>query len=209
MFGSAGLAEDEKVKKAAMDMFEKFKNGDRSAIHPNLRASVYAIALVNGGEAEYNAVLNEYRTAKTADERNTALRAIGRAKSPELIKRTLSLPLSDEVKGQDIYLPLGGLRTHKDGIDALWGWMKENWDEIYKKLPPGLSMLSSVVSICTSGFTSEEQMKDIREFFSKKSTKGYDQALAQSLDAMQAKAKWLERDGDDVKAWLKQKGYLN
>jgi len=52
LFGSAGLSGDEKVKQAALDMFEKFKNGDKSAIHPNIRSSVYAIALTYGGEAE-------------------------------------------------------------------------------------------------------------------------------------------------------------
>lgn len=208
LFNSAGITNDETIKKAAFDMFEKFKKGDKSAIHPNIRSSVYAIVLTYGGEEEYNVILNEYRTANTSDERNTALRAIGRAKSPELIKRTLSLPLSDEVKGQDIYLPLASLRTHAAGIDALWDWMKVNWDELEKKLPPGLTMLGSVVSICTSSFTSEAQMKSIEDFFAKKSTKGFDQALAQSLDAIRAKASWIERDREDVKIWLKEQDYL-
>ncbi|TKA56352.1 hypothetical protein B0A49_12473 [Cryomyces minteri] len=208
LFSSAALSGDSKTSNAAFEMFEKFKNGDRSAIHPNLRAGVYAIVLSNGGEAEYDAILNEYRTAKTSDERNTALRAIGRAKKPELIKRTLSLPLSDEVKGQDIYLPMGGLRAHREGIEALWAWMKENWDALEKKLPPGLTMLGSVVTICTSSFTSKAQMDDIEQFFKQKSTKGFNQSLAQSFDAIRAKAGWLGRDRDDVEQWLKEKKYL-
>jgi aminopeptidase 2 len=52
LFGSAGLVNDEKIKTAALDMFKKFANGDRSAIHPNIRSSVYAMALSFGGEAE-------------------------------------------------------------------------------------------------------------------------------------------------------------
>jgi aminopeptidase 2 len=52
IFGSAGLSNDEKIKAAALEMFNKFKNGDRSAIHPNIRSSVYAMALTFGGEAE-------------------------------------------------------------------------------------------------------------------------------------------------------------
>ena len=207
LFGSAGLAGDEKVKAAAFEMLAKFKAGDKDAIHPNLRSSVYAICLNYGGEAEYELILNAYRTGQTSDERNTALRAIGRARNPELIKRTLSLPLSDEVKGQDVYLPLGGLRTHSDGIVALWEWLTKNWESLEKKLPPGLTMLGAVVSICTSSFTSEEHVKQIKDFFGKKSTKGFDQSLAQSLDSIRAKASWIHRDGDDVKTWLKQNGY--
>lgn len=208
LFSSAALSGDEKTKKAALDMFDKFVKGDRSAIHPNLRGGVYAVALQNGGEAEYDAILKEYRTAKNSDERNTALRSIGRAKKPELIQRTLTLPLSKEVKEQDLYLPMAGLRSHKEGIEALWVWVKENWHTIETKLPPGLSMLGSVVSLATSGFTSSEQLKDIDHFFSQRSTKGFDQSLAQSFDAIRAKEGWIKRDSEDVKAWLKANKYI-
>jgi aminopeptidase 2 len=60
LFGSAGLAGDEKIQKAAFEMFENFKNGDRSAIHPNIRASVYAIALTAGGEEEVSTSISTY-----------------------------------------------------------------------------------------------------------------------------------------------------
>jgi aminopeptidase 2 len=59
LFNSAGLAGDEEVKKAALDMFAKFKGGDRSAIHPNLRSGVYAMALTYGGEAEVSATFSQ------------------------------------------------------------------------------------------------------------------------------------------------------
>lgn len=52
MFGTAGIAKDETIVKSAFDMFNKFKGGDSSAIHPNLRSSVYAIVLSNGGKEE-------------------------------------------------------------------------------------------------------------------------------------------------------------
>lgn len=52
MFGAAGIAGDEQITKASLDMFNKFKAGDRSAIHPNIRGSVYAIVLANGGKDE-------------------------------------------------------------------------------------------------------------------------------------------------------------
>lgn len=208
LFSSAALSGDEKTKKAALEMFKKFHKGDHSAIHPNLRSGVFAVVLQNGGETEYEAILEIYRNAKTSDERNTALRGIGRARQPELIKRTLDMALSKEIKEQDIYLPLGGLRTHKEGIEALWQWMKDNWTTIEKKLPPGLSMLGGVVSGCTSSFTTEKQLKDIEHFFKKHSTKGFDQSLAQSFDAIRAKEGWLNRDRADVEQWLKTNNYL-
>ena len=209
LFGSAGLCGDEKVIEAAKTMFKNFAAGDKKAIHPNIRGSVYAIVLRDGGDKEFDTILNEYHTASNADERNTALRSLGRVKDEKLIQRALALPLSNDVKGQDVYLPIAGLRNDAAGIVALYGWMKDNWEAIEKKCPPGLSMLSNIVQMCTSGFTSEEQLKDVRAYFDGKSTKGFDRALEQSSDAIRAKAGWLKRDRGDVEGWLQSNGYLS
>lgn len=156
---------------------------------------------------QYDKVLNFYRTSTNSDERNTALRSLGRAKQPELIKRTLGLLFSGEIKDQDIYMPTSGLRSHPEGIEALFTWMEENWDELYKRLPPALSMLGSMVQIMTSGFSKQEQLDKAEAFFKDKNTNGYDQSLAQSLDSVRSKIAWLGRDRDDVAAWLKENGY--
>ncbi|SPQ18710.1 e6161c0a-8b7d-450a-8963-9931011f78fc [Thermothielavioides terrestris] len=207
MFGSAGLSGDQTIITAAKDMFKKFMAGDRTAIHPNIRGSVFSMALKYGGKEEYDAVLNFYRTSTNSDERNTALRCLGRAKDPELIKRTLDLLFSGEIKDQDIYMPTSGLRSHPEGIEALFTWMTENWEELIKKLPPALSMLGTMVTILTSSFTKKEQLARVEKFFEGKNTNGFDQSLAQSLDAIRSKISWVERDRADVGAWLKENGY--
>ena len=241
LFGSAGMAGDDKIIQAAQEMFERFAAGDLDAVHPNLKPAVFAIALIHGGEKEYEAILARYHKAPTADERNTCLRVLGRAKDPRLIDRTLTLALDDVVKTQDIYMPISGLRAHREGIQKRWVWMCHEWDELVKRLPPSGTMLSSVVGICASSFTRTEQREKVREFFSTKDTKvsllvlpysdslflssavrevprqfllteatpqGFDRALNQTLDSIKAKESWLERDGEDVRSWLVQNGYL-
>ncbi|KAK4217715.1 peptidase family M1-domain-containing protein [Rhypophila decipiens] len=207
LFGAAGLSGDQVIIKAAKEMFAKYMAGDKSAIHPNIRGSVFSMALKYGGKEEYDAVLNFYRTSKNADERNTALRILGRAKQPELIKQTLDLMFSGEVKDQDIYMPASGLRTHPEGIEALFTWMTSNWDALYKKLPPALSMLGAMVNICTSTYTTKEQLEKVEKFFADKNTNGFDKSLAQSLDAIRSKTAWVDRDREDVAAWVKENGY--
>lgn len=100
-------------------------------------------------------------------------------------------------------MPISALRTHPAGIEALYGWMTENWDELARRLPAGLSMLGTIVSICTSSFSSQKDIDRIQKFFGERSTKGFDQALAQSLDAIRAKSAWLERDRKDIADWVK------
>jgi aminopeptidase 2 len=85
--------------------------------------------------------------------------------------------------------------------------MQENWDELARRLPAGLSMLGSMVTICTSSFASEKDKARVEKFFSERSTKGFEMGLAQSLESIQAKAAWLERDRSDVAKWVKENGY--
>lgn len=208
LFGVAGLAGDQKIVSAAQDMFSKFASGDKKAIHPNLRASVYAIALLHGGEKEFDILLNEFKTASDADERNTALRSLGRVTKAELIQRVIDLPLGGSVKNQDIYLPLASLRAEPAGAEAAWSWLTDNWTEINKVCPPGLTMLGSLVKLCTMEFSTKEQLDRIQAFFADKNKTGYKMALEQSLDSIRAKIGWLERDRDDVEQFLKRESLL-
>jgi aminopeptidase 2 len=78
---------------------------------------------------QYDAVLDFYRKSNNSDERNSALRCLGRAKDPELMKRTLALLSSSEVKDQDIYMPASGLRSHPEGIEALRSELDVFWNK--------------------------------------------------------------------------------
>ena len=208
MFGSAGLAGDKKLQAAARDMFEKFKKGDHAAVHPNLRSSVFAMCIRDGDESDWIALFERFHSAPTADERNTCLRSLGRTKDPELMVKSLDLALNSEVKAQDIYMPLGGLSSTSIGIEKRWDWMKMNWPALVKALPPSMMMLSSVVSICVAGFTKQDQLQEVNDFFTDKDKKGFDRSLEQSLDSIRAKSGWLARDSKDVVSWLGQNGYL-
>jgi aminopeptidase 2 len=116
--------------------------------------------------------------------------------------------LSDEVKMQDIYMPISGIRSIPGGTELLWDWMCTKWPELEERLPAGLGMLGHVVRMCTLGFTSEQWVDKITQFFAERSTKGFEMALEQSLDGVRTKARWVQRDTEDVRAWLKENGYL-
>ncbi|KAH8700271.1 aminopeptidase [Talaromyces proteolyticus] len=207
LFGSAGSAGDPVVVAAAQDMFKRFAEGDHSAIHPNIRGSVFNIVLKNGGEKEYNIILDRFRHGSTSDEKNTALRSLGAAEDIALVQRTLDLALNGEVRSQDVYMPLAGLRNHVTGVQERWKWLVNNWDTIPARFPPSLPMLSAVVQLSTSAFCTEAQLKEVQAFFASKDTKGFDRAISQSLDAIQSKSNWVERDRRDVEQWLKSNSY--
>ncbi|KAG7119397.1 Aminopeptidase 2 like protein [Verticillium longisporum] len=202
VFGAAGMSGNKQVIAAAQDMFKKFMDeGDRSAIHPNIRGSVFSLNLKYGGEKEYNDVLDFYmHKAKSSDERNSALRTLGQSR--KMVQQTLDLLLSGKIRDQDVYLPIGGLRASREGIEGLFEWMQKNWDAISAKFPASSPMIGNVVAYCVGGLSTQAQLDQVTAFFGNKGTTGFDRSLAQATDSIKAKMSWKARDTDDVRQWL-------
>ena len=208
LFGSAASSDDETVVSAAKKMFADYVAGDKSAIYPDLRSSVFHCVASHGGETEFNQLFDIYKNPQSVDEKIVALRNMGAFRDAEILKKVLGLLMDGTVRTQDIYLPLIGMSRSKVGIETAFDWMTGNWDALCKMLPPGLSMLKSVVQICTAGFTKKEQYDKVKAFFDGKDTKGYDQGLAQALESIKSNAAWVKRDNADVEAWLKENKFL-
>ncbi|SCU86799.1 LAMI_0D03642g1_1 [Lachancea mirantina] len=208
LFSAACAAEESKVVASALKMFATYASGDKDAIPALIKPSVFSTVAKKGGVDNYDKLLAIYKNPVSTDEKLAALRSLGRFSEPELIQRTLKYLFDGTVLNQDIYIPMQGLRSHAAGVRALWTWLQDNWDEVTKRLPPGLTILSAVVTLSTSGFTSQEAINEIKHFFSSKSTKGFDQGLAQSLDTITSKSKWLARDRKVVIDFLKDHGFF-
>lgn len=208
LFGAAAHANDEAVVAAAKEMFAKYVGGDKEAVHPNIRGSVFAAVARHGGAAEYEQLFAIYKDPVLVDEKISALRVLGMFSQPELMARTLGYVLDPSVvKQQDLYIPMAGLALHRAGITALWEWVQTKWDKLTELLPPGLGMLGIVVQVCTLLFTLADKIAEIKQFFATKDSKGFDQKLSQSLDSVQLRVNWLARDRTAIVAWLKEHGH--
>lgn len=208
LFASAANAGHKEIVEFAKTSFKKFVDGDKKAIHPNLRTSIFNTVAKNGNLETFDQLFNIYKNPESIEEKISALRSLGRFSDEAILDKVTGLLLkTDIVKAQDIYIPMQGLRSHRLGIEKLWTWLTINWDEVYKLLPPGLSMLGSVVTLASCGFTTKEQKDKVQSFFKSKNTKGFDQGLAQSMDMITAKSAWATRDSDAITKWLSSNGY--
>ncbi|CCE83180.1 Piso0_003752 [Millerozyma farinosa CBS 7064] len=210
LFAAAAESGHKEALDYAKKAFDSFVAGNKSAIHPNLKMSIFGSIAKHGKEKEYSQLLDIYQNSSEEEEKLTALRALGMFRDPEILDRLIGELLNTEfLKPQNIYVPLASLRSHKIGIEKLWHWLSREWDDIHKAFPSGLSMLGTIVMVSTTGFTTFEQKSEVQSFFEKKSTKGFDQALARSLDVITTKALWAKRDSEKVARWLRENGYSN
>lgn len=206
LFAVSASSGDKQTLSAAQEMFSKFAAGDKDAIHPNLRRSVFKAALKNGGVKEYEVLLKTFKdTSNGPDVRNSALVTLGASRDPELIQRTLKMFESKDVKDQDIMYPIMALASHKEGILASFEYLKENYASIDKRVPNAVgSLKSAVIGIMTQGFTSLEKVEEISAFFKDKDTKAFNKKLEQVQDGIRSKSNWVNRDREDVAKFLEK-----
>ncbi|KFZ16053.1 hypothetical protein V501_02425 [Pseudogymnoascus sp. VKM F-4519 (FW-2642)] len=171
-----------------------------SVIDANLRPHVFRIALENGGSNEYDVVLNEYLTAKTSPERNTALQSLGYARDANLVQRTLQLALSKDVRDQDVQFAISFLQVHRTGTEALWQWLQVNWNNLSVRFSS--RPLGNIIKACTAGLSTRDQLKSVRAFFDAKETTLIKMPLAQALESLAVQCDCVGRDRSDVAAFI-------
>jgi hypothetical protein len=67
--------------------------------------------------------------AATLEQRNVCLNTLGYAQDATLIQRTLDFAVSPEIVARnDSSKILNTLGEHRAGAEAIWSWMKENWE---------------------------------------------------------------------------------
>lgn len=208
LFSSAADAGQKEVVADCKKAFKDYVAGNKSAIHPNSRNSVFLVAIKYGGKEEFDQLYQIYLKPLSVEEKLGALRMLGRTPDADLRAKLLDLTLqSDVIKQQDMLYAMVGLTAERDSGLQLWHWFTANWDKICKMLPPGLSMLGSAVSVSIRGLSTQAERSAVADFFKDKDTAGFDQALAQSLESLDSRIAWVERDTKAIQEWIATKGY--
>lgn len=151
-----------------------------------------------------------YQEGGTSDERISALKTIGYSDDPKIIQNVLAAIIDGKsIQNQDVYIPISGIRSTRNGCDAAWHHFLDNWDQYSKRFPPGLSLLRSLVRHFCEGMGTLEQLSTFKAFFADKNTEGYDSSVRHVIDVVQARISWTERDSADIIAWFKTNGYIS
>ncbi|PVU99211.1 hypothetical protein BB559_000882 [Furculomyces boomerangus] len=204
----SGLAGDQSVISEAKKRFNRYlKEKDASALHTDIRASVFAICVMNGGKDEYETVKAHYLDESLPmDQRLIALNALGATRVPELINSTLEFVMSDSVRNQDLYNGLIYLSLHPESRKMLWDWYVKSYDQLVERYRASMASLGIMVKICAGEFVTYEKANEVEQFLLTKDTSKFARALEQTLEKIRSRAAWVQRDRKDVNDYLVSKG---
>lgn len=207
LLSMAAGAGHKEIIAGAQERFQKWMSGDPHAFRPSARAFVFFAAVANGGQAEWEAVKNEYLTTNDMGAKATSLEALGRTKSPELTQKYLHMTLSNDVKPQNMHSIVLAISRNNETRELLWEFTKEKWGEIFDRFGQNKVVLEKWIKCGFDRFSDPEKRQQVQEFFENKDIRGIDRALFVAYDLIDANAQYRQRDEKLVLDWLEAHGY--
>ena len=191
LIGALGtVAEDKACQERARELYARYEI-DADAVERNLVPALVSIVAHTGDAADYEKFYKKYKSAKTPQEETRYLFALGAFRPPELIDRTLTMTVSDEVRTQNSPYLLRGILFNKDAREKAWAFMKTHWEEMLRQYPD-----NSIPRMCEGiiGLVSPELEADVKQFFAqhpvKQGAKQIEQHLERLRIAVASQERW-------------------
>jgi puromycin-sensitive aminopeptidase len=176
---------------------------DRRSLEPNLADPLVAIAARNGDALRYEQVLLAVRNARTPQERRRFQLALAEFRDPDLIARTQSLTLTEDVSTQDVGLMLMRLLVNRAARESAWRFVTERWADLSKRLPP---MMVSRVIDATPALQTPAYKREVTAFFRAHPVPTAARALKQAIERFDLNEAFRRRVAKRLGAWLAQRG---
>jgi aminopeptidase N len=200
ILGLASFGEEPSVVNEAQKRFADAKTSED--IHPDLRGVIYGTAARLGGEAEFNKLLKLHNASTNSEERVTIAAALTNFKQPELIKRSLDLISSDNVRLQDAPYWIAYSFMNRHARTDTWEWLKTNWDWLVKNLGTDLSFFRMPV-YAGRVYSDTSFLPEFKKFFESKLSPAFERPIKQAIETIEWQAAWKDRDLEALKAYFK------
>jgi aminopeptidase N len=175
-----------------------------SSLEGTVGEVVMTLGAKTGDAAVYDSYLVHLRASRTPVEHSRLLHALAEFESPELVKRTLDLTLTPDVKVQDVSRLVGRLFANPKARASTWSFLKANFAALKKKAPPfGFDRVVGA----TAHFCDEGVRKEVAAFFADPAHKieSSGRALKQAQEAIHLCADLKAREAANLSTWLKSR----
>jgi puromycin-sensitive aminopeptidase len=196
------LGNDAEVQAEARRLYARAPQED-GAVDPNLLPAFIAILAHVGGEDEYAAFVEKFRTAGTPQEEQRYLYALAGFRRAELASRSLEKTVNGEIRTQDAPFLARALLLSVYAREAAWEFVKANWTTMERQFPAKSGLRRMCEGI--TGLATRELEADVREFFASRQITLGGKALEQYLEQLHVAVVLREREGENLATYLSRR----
>jgi puromycin-sensitive aminopeptidase len=164
---------------------------DRNAVDPDVVPALVGIVSNNGGEGEYTAFLDRFRNGATPQEVVRYLMALADFRHEPLVRRTLDLVLSGEVRTQNAPYLLNAALANRWHGPLVWEWMKAHWEDLQARFPDN-SHARMVENV--SALHEPSVAADVRSFLEAHPVKAGQRTVEQTLERLDVNVAFRQRE---------------
>jgi aminopeptidase N len=195
----AGIARDPATL-AAMHAVVTQELDQPGSVEPTLRGVAVNLAASDGDAALYDRYLARSKAAVNPEERYQFLYALTSFTNPDLVKRTMALVVSPDVRSQDAKLVIANMIGNAATRELAWSLVRENWAEIQKKT--GEFVGNTVIVGTLGAFCEAGKADEIEQFFSAHKVPDAERTLKQSAEAIRSCARFAEMQRPKLGLWI-------
>jgi len=192
------LGRDETIQAQAREAYTALQQKSRP-IDPNVIPALVSILAFTGDEARYEEFSGRFRQATTPQEERRYLFSLAAFRRPELLERTLTKTLTDEIRTQDAPFLVSSLLQNVYIREKAWEFVKTNWERMDKLFPK-----SGLRRMCggLTGLSTPELEQDVRHFFASRKIDLGGKTLEQNLEQLHIAVQFREREREAIRAVL-------
>ncbi len=196
-----GHFDDQDTLSEARRKFDAYVE-DPSNLPADLRVATFSMAARRGDHTLYDTMWELEKSASLHEEKLRLLRALSGFPDPELVQETLNRSLDeDHVRSQDTISVMVATASNPHGRELAWQFLKDNWYEFDRRYGEGGFAIMRLVSVA-SVFTTPAKREEVRDFFDTHPVPSAERTIRQVLERMSNNIAWLDRNRDDLNAWL-------
>ncbi len=190
------LGEDAGVRQRAADYYARYLR-EPGAVARDLAPALVDILAASGDEQRWREFREAFHRAATPQEEQRYLFALADFRQPALLRRTLELCLSDEVRTQNAPYLLRALLYNTVCRYQAWDFLREHWDEIVRRFPD-----SALPRMCDGVVALLDREQEVREFLSPRKEKLGAKLIEQQLERLSVAVEFRRREGSRLAAAL-------
>jgi aminopeptidase N len=195
-----GVARDPQVLATSRQLVDR-ELDKPGTVESTLLSLAVNLAATGGDAALYERYRQASKAATDPEVRYQYLYGLTAFSDPALVRRTMDITLSDEVRSQDAKVVIGRMLANTDSHKLAWQLVRERWAEIQKKT--GEFVGNTVIVSSFASFCDAPTGAEISAFFKEHKVPDAERTLQQALERIDSCAKGAVAQAPKLAEWLK------
>jgi puromycin-sensitive aminopeptidase len=195
------VARDPAVVEEARARLDRWLDGDRAALEPNLHDAAVTMAARRGDAARFEAFRALFAKETDPAFRRRYLLALASFEEPALARRGVDLGFSEEVPLQDTASFVGALLVNRATRAWAWERVRSDWERLHGRLAAAPMLLRRVVE-AMGALVERGDLEEATAFLAAHPLEEARQAIAQTLERLRQDVALRERTRSAIGRWL-------